>query len=216
MVPVDQGEINMETPASAPDLVVQTPSVSDTSLVAGESLTLSTVVRNEGDGPSAATTLRYYRSSDATISMGDMQAGTDAVNGLSVSGASDESINLTAPSTAGTYYDGACVDPVSGESDTGNNCSTAVRVTVSDSPMAMAGTRYEVDDVITTLPTGVWFPDVSGGGVSFSFSGGNAVIAFNNGGYIEEGGFRYTCETDGGCEVRNRVVLAGTIVETST
>ena len=91
-----------------------------------------------------------------------------------------------------------------------------MRVTVSDSPMEMAGTRYEVDDVITTLPTGVWFPDVIRGGVSFSFSGGNAVIAFNNGGYIEEGGFRYTCETTGRCEVRNRVVLAGTIVETST
>ena len=61
VVPVDQGEINMEPPASAPDLVVQTPSVSDASLVAGESFTLSAVVRNEGDGPSAATTLRYYR-----------------------------------------------------------------------------------------------------------------------------------------------------------
>ena len=133
VVPVGQGEINMETPASAPDLVVQTPSISDTSQRAGESFTLSAVVRNEGDGPSAATTLRYYRSPDTTISMGDTQAGTDAVSGLSVSGASDESISLTAPSTAGTYYYGACVDPVSGESDTGNNCSSAVTVTVASS-----------------------------------------------------------------------------------
>ena len=133
VVPVDQGEINMETPAPAPDLVVQTPSVSDTSLIAGESFTLSAVVRNEGDGPSAATTLRYYRSSNATISMGDTQVGTDAVSGLSASGASDESISLTVPSTAGTYYYGACVDPVSGESDTGNNCSSAVTVTVASS-----------------------------------------------------------------------------------
>ena len=131
VVPVDQGEINMETPSSAPDLVVQTPSVSDASLVAGESFTLSAVVRNEGDGLSAATTLRYYRSSDATISMGDTQVGTDAVIGLSVSEASDESVNVTVPSTAGTYYYGACVDPVSGESDTGNNCSRAVTVTAA-------------------------------------------------------------------------------------
>ena len=63
VVPVIQGEINMEPPASAPDLVVQTPSVSDASLVAGESFTLSAVVRNEGDETSATTTLRYYRSS---------------------------------------------------------------------------------------------------------------------------------------------------------
>ena len=117
VVPVIQGEINMETRASAPDLVVQTPSVSGGSLVAGESFTLSAVVRNEGDETSATTTLRYYRSSDATISASDTQVGTDTVSALSASGASDESISLTAPATAGTYYYGACVDPVSGESD---------------------------------------------------------------------------------------------------
>ena len=76
--------------------------------------------------------------------------------------------------------------------------------------------RYEVDDVITTLPTGNWFPDRLGGRVSFSSSGGNTVIRFGNSGYIEEGDYRYTCDSSGGCEVRNRKVLAGTIVETST
>ena len=79
-----------------------------------------------------------------------------------------------------------------------------------------AETRYEVGDVITTLPTGFWFPDVTGPGASFSISGGNAVIHFNNSGYIEKDGYRFTCENAGGCEVRNREVLAGTIVETST
>ena len=33
------------------------------------------------------------------------------------------SIDVTAPSTPGTYYYGACVDPVADESDTQNNCS---------------------------------------------------------------------------------------------
>ena len=42
----------------------------------------------------------------------------------------DESISLTAPSFAGTYYYGACVDAVSSETDTTNNCSAAVTVTV--------------------------------------------------------------------------------------
>ena len=35
-----------------------------------------------------------------------------------------------APSTPGTYYYGACVDAVTGESDTTNNCSGSVSVTV--------------------------------------------------------------------------------------
>ena len=129
------GEYNWQLVAisatGAPDLVIQTPSVSDSSPNAGESFTLSATVRNQGNGLSASTTLRYYRSTDATISTGDTQVGTDPVSGLSASGASDESLSLTAPSTAGIYYYGACVDPVSGESATGNNCSRAVTVTVA-------------------------------------------------------------------------------------
>ena len=44
---------------------------------------------------------------------------------------SDYSINLTAPSSAGTYYYGACVVSVSGESNTGNNCSHGVEFIVT-------------------------------------------------------------------------------------
>ena len=118
----------------APDLVVGSPSVSNSSPVTGASFTLSATVRNQGSGPSAATTLRYYRSTDATISGTDTQVGTDAVGSLAASGTSDESIGLTAPASVGTYYYGACVDAVTGESDTSNNCSDAVTVTVGAPP----------------------------------------------------------------------------------
>ena len=114
----------------APDLVVESPSVSESDVEPGASFTLSATVRNGGDGEAAATTLRYYRSTDATITTGDTEVGTDAVSALAASAASVESISLTAPSSAGTYYYGACVGSVSGESDTTNNCSSAVRVTV--------------------------------------------------------------------------------------
>ena len=90
-------------PPTAPDLVVRSPSVSDSSLDAGQSFTLRATVRNQGEERSAATTLRYYRSSDATISRSDARVGTDAVGSLSASGASTESIGLTAPASAGTY-----------------------------------------------------------------------------------------------------------------
>ena len=115
----------------SPDLIVESPSVNDNTLTAGQSFTLSATVRNQGDGQSPATTLRYYRSSNATISATDTEVGTDAVDGLADSGTSAESISLTAPSSAGTYYYGACVASVSGESNTNNNCSPAVQVTVS-------------------------------------------------------------------------------------
>ena len=117
----------------APDLVVETPSVSDSSPNAGESFTFSVTVRNQGNGPSAATTLRIYRSSDAVISTNDTEIDTSPVSSLSASRVSGYTTSLTAPSTAGTYYYGACVDPVAGETATGNNCSSAVAVRVSGS-----------------------------------------------------------------------------------
>ena len=125
--------VEIPAPAGAPDLVVQTSSVSDSNPNAGESFTLSATVRNQGNSLSASTTLRYYRSTDATISTGDTQVGTDPVSGLAAAASSDQSISLTAPSSAGTYYYGACVDPVSGEYATRNNCSRAVTVTVASS-----------------------------------------------------------------------------------
>ena len=121
-------------PQTTPDLEVQSPSVNDNSLDTGASFALSATVRNDGDGAAAATTLRYYRSTDGTITTSDTSVGTDAVGGLAAGATSPESISLTAPSTAGTYYYGACVDTVTGESDTTNNCSSAVSVTVSAPP----------------------------------------------------------------------------------
>ena len=117
--------------APTPDLVVGSPTVDASAPVAGERFTLSAVVRNLGDGRSAFTTLRYYQSVDATITTGDTEVGTDAVFGLDAQESGDESISVTAPSTPGTYYYGACVDSLSDESDTTNNCSTAVTVTVA-------------------------------------------------------------------------------------
>ena len=113
-----------------PDLVVGSPTVSNSTLTPGQSFTLLVTVRNRGSARAGATTLRYYRSTTSTISTSDTEVGTDAVSALAAGASGAESISLTAPDTAGTYYYGACVEAVSGESDTGNNCSAGVRVTV--------------------------------------------------------------------------------------
>ena len=142
------GEYNWQlveiSATGAPDLVIQTSSVSDSSPNAGGSFTLSATVRNQGNGLSTATTLRFYRSTDTTISSIDTEVGTDAVSALAAGGTSSSVLTLTAPSTAGTYYYGACVDPVSGESNSQNNCSSAVRVTVSASQMEIEG--FDLDN----------------------------------------------------------------------
>ena len=123
--------VKVTVPEPEPDLVVSA-SVDDSNLNTDESFTLSGTVHNAGDEQSAASTLRYYRSTDSMISSSDTEIGTDAVGALAASGSGAESISLTAPSTAGTYYYGACVDAVTDESDTTNNCSSSVAIAVEE------------------------------------------------------------------------------------
>ena len=136
-----------------PDLEVGSPSVSDNSLAKGASFKLSVTVRNTGDGDSAPTTLRYYRSADAAISVLDTQVGTDAVETIAASGTSPKSVSVTPP--AGSYYYGSCVDTVTNESDTTNNCSSPVTVTVGE-------TSGPPDPVVRPPPTS----DSNPGGVA--------------------------------------------------
>jgi len=126
-----QTPIQEPEPDREPDLVVTSVRASDTTVSPGERFTLSATVRNRGTGDATATTLRYYRSTDNRISANDTQVGTDRVSALETNRIGDESISLTAPTTPGTYYYGACVDTITDESHTGNNCSRAVRVTVN-------------------------------------------------------------------------------------
>ena len=115
----------------APDLAIQHVWASSTAAFTGATFRLAAVVRNRGGGRAGAT-LRFYRSADLTITTADTEVGSVSVGDLPASGTRSRSVEVTAPSTAGTYHYGACVDTVSGESDGTNNCSGAVTVTVAE------------------------------------------------------------------------------------
>lgn len=127
-----QGQDTVTDPGAAPDLVVPSVSVSDSEPSGGGTFTLSATVRNDGTAAAPATTLRFYRSQDETITTSDTGVDDAAVVGLAPSGSVSASADPTAPEAAGTYYYGACVDTVADESDTTNNCSTSVSVEVTD------------------------------------------------------------------------------------
>ena len=57
--------VEVDVEALPPDLEVGAPSVDDSSPETGATFTLSATVSNTADGASAATTLRYYRSTGA-------------------------------------------------------------------------------------------------------------------------------------------------------
>ena len=118
-----------------PDLSVESLLVSpDTLTTAGQKFTLRFVVRNEGIAQTEPTTLRYYYSTDETISQfypEDKKVGEADINSLYEAETDTVSITLDGPSDPGVHHYGACVESVTYERYTSNNCSDAVRVVVS-------------------------------------------------------------------------------------
>ena len=115
---------------ATPDLAALSPSVYPPDPVPGQSFVFSVAIQNRGNAPAPATTLRFYRSTDSTITGGDTKVGTRPLRGLSAPGTSFKLIRLSAPTTRGTYHYGACVEAVEGEADFGNNCSPAAELVV--------------------------------------------------------------------------------------
>ena len=131
-------------PAPIPDLVVGTPTVDADSVEVGGEFTLSAVVRNQGEGKAtSSTTLRFFDSDNPRITTSDSLLGTYPVGQLDTAATSVGSLMVLAPTAAGTYYYGACVGALDNESDTGNNCSGAVRVRVWQPNRAPAAGRHD-------------------------------------------------------------------------
>ena len=129
---------------AAPDLVVQSARVSDSTLTTGQVFSLYATVRNIGTGTAAATTLYYYRWQASSREW--VRVGSDSVDRLPASASSAELVRLRAPSTTGTHYYTACVDSVAGEANRSNCSSSSIRVTVSPEPPRARSTVDRPDD----------------------------------------------------------------------
>ena len=136
-------------------MIFDTPQISKTEVKAGETFQIKTRVWNRGRVASSETTLRYYLSSDETLSLEDTQVASDPVPSLSGRGAHasrrrmDISKTLTAPEISGTHYYIVCVDTVAGDTDTINNCSQAIAITVESQAPTLT-TRTEAPDPAET------------------------------------------------------------------
>ena len=115
--------------AKGPDLIVASVGLSPRSPYVGDDVTASATIRNDGDASSAATTVQFYSSLDATISRDDVLAGKVQLASLPAGGSRTVTLGTTIIGPAGTFYGGACVDVVEGETDTSNNCSKGLKIT---------------------------------------------------------------------------------------
>ncbi|MCY3763519.1 MAG: hypothetical protein OXH50_19920, partial [Gemmatimonadetes bacterium] len=143
----------------------ETPSLNPPDPAPGQYFTLSVAIHNRGESPAPATTLHYYRSTDSTITGDDTEVAARPLRGLTTPGTSFKLIRLRAPTSRGTYYYGACVEPVDGEVETGNNCSPAAELVVGEGPVthpAKAPTRRQVPTCISPA----WRPQPFSGSTS--------------------------------------------------
>ena len=111
-----------------PDLVVRSLRVESPTVMIGGGVRLYITLTNQGTNAAPATTIRYYRSLDATISAADTELRAVNVGQIGAGKSTTTWALLLSPTVSGVYYYGACVDAVVSESDTSNNCSFAIRV----------------------------------------------------------------------------------------
>jgi subtilase family serine protease len=112
-------------PPSHPDLVVESVGFSPTSVEAGQTITVSDVVRNDGVEASGSFRVGIYLSADALITTADLLIGQRSVSSLAVGSSASGSGSMTVPLfiSAGNYFVGAVVDDLDAivEMDETNN-----------------------------------------------------------------------------------------------
>lgn len=116
-------------PADRPDLIVDTFWIDETRPDAGATFTMNTTVRNIGHRRAAETALRYYRSVDASIPRNDEELGHAALDAFDVARTERLTHVLNAPTRAGFYHYGVCIDALPDEYNQ-RNCSETVEVAV--------------------------------------------------------------------------------------
>ena len=130
------------TKRESPDLIIESikavpltalPSeeVELSTVLPGEKFKLEVIYKNVGNPTSAETAVKYYRSTDATLSETDLLIGTGKTVSLDGKSSVRRTREITAPENPGVYYYGACVGTVPNESNPNDNCSDVVRVTVT-------------------------------------------------------------------------------------
>ncbi|MEJ8566785.1 CARDB domain-containing protein [Elongatibacter sediminis] len=136
-----------------PDLVVDEVSANPDSWNEGEFTDLFARVRNQGTASSQATEIRFYLSSDSTITTSDMLQGIDNVDGLAANATQETGIFVAPQPAPGNYWFGACVDPDGVEFITGNNCSSGVPVTVSENTNACTDLPIQCGETLASSLT---------------------------------------------------------------
>ena len=128
-------QVSVTVTPPAPDLAFAGVLPASATLTPGSSVTFAFRIRNQGTLASSATTIRAMRSPNPIVSTRDTELKSYSLSSLAAS--QDLTFPLTisvdASTAAGTIYIGMCIDAVTDESNTRNNCSEGARLTITAS-----------------------------------------------------------------------------------
>ena len=169
---------------TGPDLVVESPQVSSSTVVSGETITGSCTVRNAGSAPAGGNRLYYYLSNNTTYSPSDTFLRADIVGSLTPGATSPEDASLIIPegTAAGTWYILYRVDPSDEvpESNENNNVAykaitvaapdLVVQSTAVSNPTPDAGDSLNVSCVVKNVGSAV-----AGGNRIYYYLSGNTT-----------------------------------------
>jgi hypothetical protein len=115
--------------AAVPNLTISAFGASPATVPAGGLVTLAVTVRNAGNGTSNPTTLRYFEQLLGVWI--EVTACRTSIGALAPGASTSQSCSVEVPSTSGTDYFYAAVDPVALESVNWDNAATPLGVAVS-------------------------------------------------------------------------------------
>lgn len=189
-----EGEVNTDNNYSnvikvsvkGPDLVIDSVSVDylfrgHTTLSPNGGFKLHATIRNKGTDEATSTTLRYYVSSDATLSDNDTAFDTDRVHSLDPNETEDEQSDTThVDYVSGVFYCFVCIDDVEDEIDTDNNCFAPIQINVRNvRPVAKETIEDQTLNVGIPMSIDVsqYFSDENNGTLTYNAISSNTIVA---------------------------------------
>jgi len=135
---------NLVTPRAQPDLIVTNVSAPSNGQ-AGANVSVMAIVMNQGSGSAGASRLKYYLSTNSTISSADIDTTWGCDVPLLVPGATytcQGNIGIPATTPSGIYYLGAIADATGQviESNEANNTRAAITTTAVRNPITSTTT----------------------------------------------------------------------------
>ncbi len=126
---------------AGPDLLLVDATIAAPNVRSGDTLSVSTTVRNGGDADADASRLVYFLSTDSVRDAGDKQLSFDAVGALAAgaSGTEDAALRISAATVAGSYFVLFVLDADDNvsETDEGNNVVAIPVLVTGDDPDAI-------------------------------------------------------------------------------